>query len=126
MIIILPDEFEVVKTAKGEHYYYVNKERCLRVRVSIYSHRGEVLSWFVETIRKQGYRCPLCERGFRGKLKPEIDHDHAHCTSGSCQLCRRGLLCMGCNTALGRFGDSIRRLASAIVYLQDHELTNIR
>lgn len=50
----------------------------------------------------QGGRCAIC-------LRPEerlfVDHDHRHCGPGEgCRLCVRGLLCNGCNSALGWLG----------------------
>jgi hypothetical protein len=32
----------------------------------------------------------------------------------------RGLLCSECNLGLGNFGDNIKVLAKAIIYLEDH------
>lgn len=39
-----------------------------------------------------------------------MDHDHSHCAHG-CGECIRGILCMGCNIALGHLGDSPTRVA---------------
>jgi len=49
------------------------------------------------------------ETAFGGKLS--VDHDHA---TGKV----RGLLCHGCNTTLGRMGDSIEKLKGLITYLE--------
>jgi hypothetical protein len=70
----------------------------------------------------QNGRCRICQTGIRGtyetergniRLKAVVDHDH-----GDGRV--RGLLCTQCNSGLGFFKDSIRNLASAIVYLEDN------
>ena|ERR1035437_396848 len=49
-----------------------------------------------------------------------IDHDHKCCNhrNSSCGKCIRGLLCNGCNTALGMLRDSTERIESLLEYLQ--------
>lgn len=64
--------------------------------------------------------CDIC-----GKHQEEIlriDHDHSCCDRldrqiTSCGGCIRGLLCQGCNTALGHFYENPATLTSAIAYL---------
>lgn len=74
---------------------------------------------FAAKLATQGGRCAIC-----GTTKPggkgnwHLDHDHAfdaRDTRG-----HRGLLCHGCNTALGAFDDSPRLLRAAASYLQKH------
>lgn len=58
---------------------------------------------FAQLLEAQGYACGMCHEAFEeGKLIC-VDHDHAHCPGEktSCGECVRGLLCLGCNTALG-------------------------
>lgn len=66
-------------------------------------------------LEAQGGVCAICGgtdwSGSKGT--PSIDHCHE---SGKV----RGLLCMGCNVALGRFKDDIELLARAIEYLGTH------
>ena len=62
--------------------------------------------------------CAICEkpevnRDAKGKIK-WLSVDHNHVTG---EL--RGLVCYRCNTALGKFGDSIVTLQSAIKYLEE-------
>lgn len=68
---------------------------------------------FLEMLALQHNRCAIC--GFssekHGKLFPVVDHCHK-----TGQI--RGLLCMNCNQALGKFQDSIDLLMSAAMYLQ--------
>lgn len=56
--------------------------------------------------------CAICPKRMSGR-DCHIDHDHV---TGKV----RGLLCSSCNTGLGFFKDSVRLLASAIVYLEKH------
>lgn len=63
---------------------------------------------------KQNFCCAICGAHEPG-YKRELSVDHDHLTNKV-----RGLLCISCNTGLGMFKDSIRLLAAAIVYLEDH------
>lgn len=64
----------------------------------------------------QGGRCarPRCGRVFTDK-KPYVDHCHL---SGAI----RGVLCPGCNSAFGKFGDTLAGVISAVFYLARFEL----
>ena len=70
-------------------------------------------------IASQGSKCGVCKT-----LDPEnrgwqIDHDHSCCPKEySCESCRRGILCVRCNTAIGLFGDNLESIKSALVYLE--------
>jgi hypothetical protein len=57
----------------------------------------------------QDGRCAICIEPF--EVTPHIDHDHE---SGEV----RGLLCRGCNLALGYLKDDVDRLRSAVRYLE--------
>jgi|SRR3989304_997825 len=47
-----------------------------------------------------------------------IDHGHGHCTgTRGCTKCIRGILCSGCNTALGFLGDSGDKIVGLLEYL---------
>ncbi|MBV9379965.1 MAG: hypothetical protein JOY82_01955 [Streptosporangiaceae bacterium] len=51
----------------------------------------------------QGYACAMCHTPFEEGQPVFLDHDHACCPDekSSCGKCRRGLLCLSCNTAIG-------------------------
>lgn len=82
------------------------------------------LSWeqYEALLKKQDYKCAIC---LEPTDKFNVDHDHSCCPVNStlrkdrktCGKCVRGLLCDGCNTALGRFKDSKELLQRAIDYL---------
>lgn len=59
---------------------------------------------------EQGHKCALCARGDRPLV---IDHIHG-------TLHVRGLLCISCNTGLGKLGDSPEGLRRALRYLVDN------
>jgi hypothetical protein len=58
-------------------------------------------------IEKQGGLCPLCLK------RPACAVDHCHETN---QV--RGILCDGCNSAIGRLGDTEAKLQRVVKYLQ--------
>lgn len=65
---------------------------------------------------KQGGKCAICiksesSKDKEGKIK-WLSTDHNHKTGKI-----RGLLCYSCNTGLGKLGDSVKTLRSAIKYL---------
>jgi hypothetical protein len=59
----------------------------------------------------QGGGCAICGKR-PGKIALHVDHDHE---TGEI----RGLLCVGCNNALGRFHDDVALLLRAIGYVED-------
>lgn len=94
------------------------------LRGNLYAHYRISLERYKEMLAEQGGRCAIC-----GAESPDdirlgrfhVDHDHSCCPrSGSCGKCVRGLLCRGCNTALGNFRDNPDVLASALAYLLSH------
>lgn len=73
------------------------------------------LSWdeYQAMVEASNGCCTICQQAFEEKRKePFIDHCHS---SGKV----RGLLCLGCNSALGHFKDSESSLERAILYLQE-------
>lgn len=63
-------------------------------------------------LERQGGGCAICEaKPEDGRNRFAVDHCHA---TGKV----RGVLCHGCNGALGKFGDSIAGLMKAIEYLK--------
>jgi hypothetical protein len=62
-----------------------------------------------ELLARQGGGCAICGRK-PGKISLHIDHDHE---TGEI----RGLLCVGCNNALGQFDDDFDLLTRAADYV---------
>ena len=70
-----------------------------------------------ELSEKQGGRCAICGVEF-ATLDPQLWHvDHCHASGVT-----RGLLCQGCNTALGKFNDSAELLRKAADYVEQFEV----
>jgi Recombination endonuclease VII len=70
---------------------------------------GISITDYDELLRRQGGGCAICRKP-PGKISLHVDHDHA---TGKI----RGLLCVGCNNALGQFHDDPDLLALAIEYV---------
>lgn len=102
-------------------------DREYRRRTNYYKGRqfrlhGITEEIFASVLDAQGGRCAICKTADTGtRNRWAIDHDHSCCPSGSrsCGKCIRGILCLGCNTALGIMKDDTGRLGAAIAYLED-------
>lgn len=63
--------------------------------------------------------CNACGMPFESQDDAQVDHDHACCPGlVGCSNCVRGLLCSGCNVALGFVKDSPARLRALADYLE--------
>ncbi len=86
-------------------------ERTIQSRKTILRRYGMTPADYKRMLADQNGCCAICGTEARHHL--HVDHDH---TTGLV----RGLLCRGCNNALGNVNDSIERLESAIRYLRHH------
>ena len=68
---------------------------------------------FAELIAKQGGGCAVCKKPHSDRTIPRFQIDHDHVTARI-----RGVLCGGCNKALGHVNDSIPVLEALIEYLR--------
>lgn len=77
---------------------------------------------FQSMLAEQG-GCAACGSTATDGKYWHVDHDHSCCDTqaSSCGRCVRGVLCHGCNTALGNVKDSKARLAQLIAYLERFE-----
>ena len=92
--------------AKHPEYVKKNNARPGRHRVSRY---GLNESEFAAMLVRQGYRCLGCQRRF-DTVRMNIDHDHK--TNRV-----RGILCHGCNAALGLLSEDKATLTRLRAYL---------
>lgn len=102
------------------HRAYPESEDTIRARQL--SKRGVSVEWYNNTLTNQGNVCAICKKEETEKRGNNVknyavDHDHTCCAYG-CIKCVRGLLCNKCNRALGKFGDDLELLKSAVRYLE--------
>jgi hypothetical protein len=91
---------------------------------SLLKRKGLTVEEFARMLLRSGIKCenPGCRRlidldGVPGSWG--LDHDHGHCpgTCG-CVKCIMGILCSGCNTALGLLGENGEKIRGLIAYLR--------
>jgi hypothetical protein len=102
--------------------YWRNAQRRSR-------HGGDVD--LEELLAQQDGRCYLCG----AELPPgprnavNVDHDHGHCPPRkSCAICRRGVTCNRCNSAIGLLEDDpalMRRVADRLEVAQEETRARI-
>lgn len=98
-------------TRNGKPVY---KARCLdcgtseRQRAASVAYKRKTTLGVVEELRASP--CGICGRSATADTPSHVDHDHATDKI-------RGSLCVGCNTGLGKLGDSVAGLERAIRYL---------
>lgn len=99
---------------------HVDEYRVLLKRQGFRKY-GITLEEFESLWDQQDGKCanPQCastyEKSDMSRKKDGLHVDHDHLTNKV-----RGLLCRGCNTALGHVDDSIARLRGLIAYLESH------
>lgn len=93
----------------GQKYSARVRDGQLKRRYGISSEEYEIL------LNKQKSKCAICKTESK-KFKKGlfVDHDHKN---GKI----RGLLCVKCNSALGKFEDDIELLKEAIKYLDKNK-----
>jgi recombination endonuclease VII len=120
---------QVLESQRG--YYERNRERILTQNRHSYSPRNQ--RWqrmlYQHGLRPEDWARMWADQGGRCYLGGEeladfksrfihVDHDHTHCAPHtSCPVCRRGLTCHRCNTAIGLANDdpaTLRRMADAL------------
>jgi Autographiviridae endonuclease VII len=109
-----PDGRQVYcKECNRAHRARRRPENRLDRRRRLLAPYGLTPAQFAALLERQHGGCALCGQliGDGTGRSLHVDHDHE---TGRI----RGLLCAGCNTALGKFGDDPRRLRAAAEYLE--------
>lgn len=114
----------------GKVYYATYCLACRRAstepsttrRYSLKKRYGITPEHFDAMLEEQG-GCGSCGSLTTDGKYWHIDHDHSCCPSSdrTCGNCIRGVLCHGCNTALGNLGDSAQRVEQLLTYIRRHD-----
>lgn len=92
------------------------RRRSLRAKSHLKCKYGISTEEWDAMFSAQGFRCASCKSGDpRSKKGWATDHDHK---SGRV----RGILCPGCNLALGHIDDDATRLRALADYIEAHQL----
>jgi len=110
---------------KQRYAFNESERRRQRLRHALWKY-GKSLEELEHLLSEQGGRCAICFRHWKDcpAARPSryedhflqhlyVDHDHA---TGKV----RGLLCHGCNGAIGLFKDDPDRADAAAAYLETH------
>lgn len=89
-------------------------QRDYRAREGRFRRHGITRADYERMDAEQNGLCAICQR------RPHAQIDHCHKTGKV-----RGLLCPGCNTALGKFGDNAAALRRALDYLERAEIQQL-
>lgn len=98
---------------RHDRWYWGNRanSRIARRRAFVKEKYGLTLEQVKEMVTRQGGLCALCHEPLPERF--HIDHDHG---TGAV----RGLLHDQCNRGLSLFGDNVRRIELAVVYLNGY------
>ena len=101
---------------KAKEWYQKNKQRMkVKERKDNLKKNFDItIEEYNNLFKKQGGTCSICRKKENGKLLA-VDHNHK---TGEI----RGLFCMKCNTALGRFNDDLSLFKKAMEYLEKGEV----
>lgn len=75
---------------------------------------------YMKILEDQLNACDICKTPFDEDITPFVDHNHSCCSTRSCGICVRGLLCSKCNTGIGAFLDNPDLLSNASTYLRKY------
>lgn len=103
---------------KQQMYYRNNLEKISLSKGAWYLNKlckrhGITIDFYNDLVKKQSGLCAICKSppGLKRIKRLVIDHDHQ---TGKV----RGLLCMHCNAALGKLGDTKEQLLKVLEYLE--------
>lgn len=92
------------------HTDYINSNHGQST--NLFRKYGITKDQYNSMLAEQNGNCKICKTHYT-KFKRDLHVDHCHQTGKV-----RGLLCVCCNTGLGKFKDSIELLQQAITYIQ--------
>lgn len=94
----------------------VKLQRKAKIR-DLFKKYGLTIEEYEAILESQNYVCAICATHEWGPRGPQVDHDHTKQGRESV----RGILCTGCNWALGKLGDNAHAVAQAHDYLLRYE-----
>ena len=97
----------------GRKSYRKNPE--LRQESKFKNRYGITMKQYLAMSSAQNDCCAICKKHKSENKNEKLFVDHCHKTNKV-----RGLLCDGCNKAIGTLGDDVDRLKSAIAYLSNN------
>jgi hypothetical protein len=104
---------EQINTRRRKAYHKAGRGMTVRNR---FLYGADAAEHMKSQLKKQKGRCAICRKKL---LKPFQDHDRKCCKSvKTCGRCKRGALCVTCNTFLGKV-EQKRWLKSALQYLKE-------
>jgi len=115
--------YQAIRRANGlKESPELRKKHNRKYRITSY---GLTLEQFSRLLEAQDNACGMCHTPFEDGQLIHVDHDHNGCPqkNRSCGQCVRGLLCHGCNIALGHIE---RRYAMARDYLDTRKVPALR
>ena len=98
---------------KSRAWAEANKHR--RKAYSIKSIYGITIDEYNALLAQQNYRCAICDV-HQDSMNKALHVDHCHRTGKV-----RGLLCVNCNSALGKLKDSVAVVLRAAKYLENNQ-----
>lgn len=104
------------KTQRELYAKNTEKLQAMLRRSRLKSKYGLSEATFQLILDSQGGGCAICRTLLdptKRDRKTHVDHDHK---TGAV----RGILCLNCNSGIGRLGDDIARLEAAAAYLKKH------
>ncbi len=103
--------------------YHQDNKDAIRIRHRNNRHHIKQEQFDAIFVSQDG-KCKICHKVLTDT--PHIDHNHRCCPgNGSCDKCRRALLCKHCNVLIGMCFESIEILRNAIQYLEGYQCQSI-
>ena len=98
----------------AKDYYHKTSTPDKQRKSNLKKDFGITIEYYEELLKEQNGCCKICKTHYSEFSKRlAVDHDH---NTGKI----RGLLCLYCNTGLGKFKDSTKLLNEAIKYLEEN------